>query len=127
MEPSPPRVPEQTLPGPPLSPFGVPYIPRSQVDLGRWIGPPEGTTPFIVVGLVRNPATKDQERGSPAVEPLTSGTADLTISDRSVMPYHRADPPSLTSDEANHNLNGLGSSSPPRVSPLGNRIIRRVI
>jgi hypothetical protein len=127
MEPSPPRVPEQTLPGPPLSPFGVPYIPRSQVDLGRLTGPPEGTTPFTVAGLVRNPTTKDQERGSPTMEPLTRGTTDLTISDRPTTSYHRADPPSPTLDEANHNPNGSRSDSPPRVSPLGNCIIHRVI
>jgi hypothetical protein len=113
MEPSPPRVPEQTLPGPPLPPFGVLYMLGSQVDLGRLIGPPEGTAPFTVVGLIRNPATKDQERGSPTVEPLTRGTIDLTISDRPATPYHRADPPSPTLDEANHKPNGSGSGSPP--------------
>jgi hypothetical protein len=58
MEPSPPRVPKQML-----------------------TGPPEGTTPFTVARLVRNSATEDQERVSPAVEPLTRGTADLMISD----------------------------------------------
>jgi hypothetical protein len=34
---------------------------------------------------------------------------------------------SPTLDEANPNPNGSGSGSPPRLSPLGNRIIRRVI
>jgi hypothetical protein len=104
MEPSPPRVPKQML-----------------------TRPPEGTTPFTVARLVRNSATEDQERVSPAVEPLTRGMADLMISDQSATPYHRANPPSPTLDEANHNPNGSGSSSPPRVSPLGNRIIPRVI
>jgi hypothetical protein len=34
---------------------------------------------------------------------------------------------SPTSDTANPNPNGLGSGSPPRISPLSNRVIRRVI
>jgi hypothetical protein len=40
MEPSPPRAPKQSLPGPPLPLFGVPYTPRSQVDFGRLVRPP---------------------------------------------------------------------------------------
>jgi hypothetical protein len=127
MELSPPIVPEQSLPGPPLPPFDIPYTPRSQVDLGQLVGPPKGATLFMVVGLVRAPATEEQERGLPMVEPLTRGTADLTISDRPATPYHRADPTSPTPDGANPNPNGLGSGSPPRLSPLGNRIICRVI
>jgi hypothetical protein len=127
MEPSPPRVSEQLLPRPPLPPFGVPYIPRSQVNLGRLTGPLEGTTPFTVGGLVRNPTTEDHERGSPTVELLTRGTADLTISDRPATPYYRADPPSPTSDGAHPNPNGSGSDSPSRLSPLDNHIIHRVI
>jgi hypothetical protein len=120
MEPSAPR-----SPGSSLQPFDAPYTPRTQVDLGRLGGPLEGITPFMVAGLVRTPTTKEQERGSPAVEPLTRGTTDLTISDRSPTPYYRADPPSPTPDSANPNR--LGSDSPLRISPLGNRIIRRVI
>jgi hypothetical protein len=122
MEPSPPRSPE-----PSLSPFGAPYTPRTQVDLGRLAGPTEGITPFTVVGLVRTPATEEQERGSLTVEPLTRGTVDLTISDRPATPFHRPDPPSPTPEEANPNPNGLGSESPPWISRLGNRVIRRVI
>jgi hypothetical protein len=61
------------------------------------------------------------------VEPLTRSTADLTITDRLATPYHRADPSSLTPEEANPHPNGLGSGSPPRLSPLGNRIIHQVI
>jgi hypothetical protein len=52
---------------------------------------------------------------------------DLTISDRPATPYHKADPPSPTSDTANPNPNGLGSDSPPRISPLDNRVICQVI
>jgi hypothetical protein len=126
MEPSPPRVPEQSLSGPPLLPFGVPYIPRSQVDLGRLTGPPEGATPFTVARLVRAP-TIEQVRGSPAVEPLTRGTVGLSITDRTAIPYHRLDPPSPTREETNPNPNSLGSGSPLRISPLGNRIIHQVI
>jgi hypothetical protein len=122
MEPSPPR-----SPGPPLSPFDVPYTPRSQVDLGRLAGRPEGITPFMVAGLIRTPATEEQERGSLVVEPLTRGMTNLTISDRPITPYHRADPPSPTPDMANLNPNGLRSGLPPRISPLGNRTIYRVI
>jgi hypothetical protein len=126
MEPSPPRVLEQTLPGPPLPTFGVPYTPRSQVDLGRLVRPPEGTTSFTVAGLVRAPTT-DEGRGSPVMEPLTGGTVDLSITDRPATPYHRPNPPSPTPKEENPNPNGLGSGSPPRLSPLGNHIICRVI
>jgi hypothetical protein len=61
------------------------------------------------------------------VEPLTRGMTDLTIINRPTTPYHRADPPSLTPDEANPNPNWSGSGSQPRLSPLGNRITRRVI
>jgi hypothetical protein len=74
----------------------------------------------------KNPCNK-RRKGQPVVEPLIWGTADLTISDRPTTPYHRADPPSPTSDTANANPNGLGSSSPPWMSPLGNRVIHRVI
>jgi hypothetical protein len=126
MEPSPPRVPEQSLPGPPPSPFGVPYTSRSQVDLGRLSGPPEGANPFTVAGLVRAPATEEGRR-SPAIETLTMGTTDLSITDRPATPYHIPDPPSPTPEEANPNPNGLGSGSLPRISPLGNRDIRQVI
>jgi hypothetical protein len=80
-----PRVPEQTLPGPPRAPFGVPYTTRSQVDLRRLARPPEGATPFTVVGLVRAP-TIEQGRGSPAMEPLTRSTTDLSITDRLATP-----------------------------------------
>jgi hypothetical protein len=82
MEPSPPRAPEQSLPRPPLPLFGVPYTPRSQVDL-RWLArPPEGVTIFMVATPRRTLATEEEEMGSPAVEPLTRGTTDLTISDQ---------------------------------------------
>jgi hypothetical protein len=121
-----PRVIEQSLPGTPLPPFGVPHTPRLQVDLGRLVGPPEGATPFMVAGLVRAPAT-EEGRGSLAVETLTMGTVDLSIIDRPATPYHRPDPPSPTPKEANPNPNGSGSGSPSWISPLGNRIIRRVI
>jgi hypothetical protein len=126
MKPSPPRVPEQSLPGPPLPPFGVPYTPRSQVDLGWLVGPLEGATPFTVAALVRAPTT-EEGRGSLAVETLTRGTTDLLITDQPATPYHRPDPLSPTPEEANPNPNGAGSGSPPRISPLGNRIIHQVI
>jgi hypothetical protein len=115
------------LPGPPLPPFGAPYIPRIQVDLGQLVGPLGGITSFTVARLVRTPATEEEGRGSPAVEPLTRGTMDLLITDRPATPYHRLDPPSPTPNETNSNYNGSGSDSPPRLSPLGNMIIRRVI
>jgi hypothetical protein len=70
---------------------------------------------------------REQGGGSPAVEPLIRSTTDLTIIDRPATPYHRPDPPSLRSEEANPNPNGSGSGSSPRISPLGNRIIRRVL
>jgi hypothetical protein len=82
MEPSPPRSLGSSMLRPSLPPFGAPYTPRSQVDLGRLAGPPKGITPFTVAGLVRTIATQEQERGSSAVEPLTRGVTDLTISDR---------------------------------------------
>jgi hypothetical protein len=113
MEPSPPRATKQTLNGPPLPPFGIPYTPRSQVDLARLAGPPEAATPFMVAGLERAPTIEEQERGSPAVVPLTRGTADLTISDWSAPPYHIMDPPSPTPYGANPNPNGSGSGSLP--------------
>jgi hypothetical protein len=59
MEPSPPRSPGSSLPGPPLPPFGAPYTPRTQVDLGRLAGSLEGITPFTVAGLVRTPAIEE--------------------------------------------------------------------
>jgi hypothetical protein len=70
MKPSPPRSLETSLPEPP---FDAPYTPRTQVNLRRLAGPPEGITPFTVVGLVTTPATGEQERGSPAMKPLTRG------------------------------------------------------
>jgi hypothetical protein len=121
MEPSPPRSSGLSLP-----PFGVPYNPRTQVDLGQLAGPPEGITPFMVTGQRRTPTT-EEERGSLALEPLTRGTTDLMISDRPATPHPRADPPSPTSDMTNPNPNGSGSGSPPRLSLLGNQVIRRVI
>jgi hypothetical protein len=121
MEPSPPRSSGMSLP-----PFGVPYNPRTQVDLGRLAGPPEGITPFMVTGQRRTPTT-EEERGSLALEPLTRGTTDLMISDRPATPHPRADPPSPTSDMTNPNPNGSGSGSPPRLSLLGNQVICRVI
>jgi hypothetical protein len=75
----------------------------------------------------KNPCIRRRKKGSLAVEPLTRGTADLSITDRSATPYHRVDPPSPTPDEANPNPNGSGFDSPPRLSPLGNRIICWVI
>jgi hypothetical protein len=54
------------------------------------------------------------------VEPLTRGTTNLTISDGPTTPFHRPDLASPTPDEANPNPNGLGSSSPLWMSPLGN-------
>jgi hypothetical protein len=127
MKASPPRSPGQSLPGPPLPLFSTPYIPRTQVDLGRLAIPPKGITPFTVADLVRTPTTEEERRGSPAVKPLTRGTTDLSITDQPATPFHRADPPSPTPDTTNPNPNGLGSGSPPRLSPLGNRIFRRVI
>jgi hypothetical protein len=124
MEPSPPRSPGSLLSGLSLLPFGVPYTRRSQVDLGRLAGPLEGITPFMVAGPRITPATEEQERGSPAMEPLTRSRADLMISDWPATPYHREDPPSPTADMINPNPNGLGSGSPPQISPLGNRVIR---
>jgi hypothetical protein len=112
MEPSLLRVPEQSLLGPPLPPFGVPYTPRSQVDLGRLARPPEGATPFTMARLVRAPAT-EEGRGSLAVETLPMGTTDLSITDRLATPYHRLDLPSSTPEEANPNPNRSGSGSPP--------------
>jgi hypothetical protein len=61
------------------------------------------------------------------VEPLTRGTTDLMISDWPATPFHRWDPPSPTTEEENPNPNGSGSGSPPWISPIGNRVIRRVI
>jgi hypothetical protein len=61
------------------------------------------------------------------VEPLTRGTTNLTISDGLTTPLHRPDLASPTPDEANPNPNGLGSSSPLWMSPLGNWVIRQVI
>jgi hypothetical protein len=126
MEPSPPRVPEQTLPEPPLPPFGVPHTPRLQVDHGRLDGPPEGVIPSTVARLVRAPTT-EEGWGSSAVDPLTRGTTDLSITNRPATPYHKPDPPSPTAEQGNPNPNGLGSGSPPRLSPLGNHIIHQVI
>jgi hypothetical protein len=79
-----------------------------------------------MVGQRRDSAT-EEERGQLVVEPLPWGTVDLMISDLPGTPYHRADPPSPTLDTANPNSNRLGSGSSPRISPLGNRIICRVI
>jgi hypothetical protein len=81
MDPSPPR-----SPGPPLPPFGVPYNPRTQVNLGWLAGPPEGITPSTVARPKRTPET-EEERGSPVVEPPTRGTTDLTINDRLGTPH----------------------------------------
>jgi hypothetical protein len=111
MEPSPPR-----STGPPLPPFGVPYNPRSQVNLGQLAGPPKGITPFTVVGPRRTPAT-EEERGQPMVEPLIQGTTDLTISDRPTTPYHRADQPSPTPNTANPKPNGSSFGYPPQPGP----------
>jgi hypothetical protein len=122
MEPSPPRSPR-----PSLSPFGVPYHPRSQVDLGQLAGPLEGITPFMMPGPRRTPTSEEEEREAPTVEPVTQGMIDLTISHWPATPYHRADPPSPTPNTANPNPNGLGSDSLPQISPLGNRVIRQVI
>jgi hypothetical protein len=112
MEPSLSRVSEQSLSEPSLPPFDTPYIPRTQVDLERLVGPPEGTTLFTVAGLVRAPA-REQRLGSPAVEPLTMSTTDLMITDRPATPYHRLDPLSPPPEEANPNPNGSRSRSPP--------------
>jgi hypothetical protein len=61
---SPPRVPKQSLPRPPLPLFGIPYIPRSQVDLGRLAGPPEGATPFTVAALCcKKPCNRRSGKG----------------------------------------------------------------
>jgi hypothetical protein len=103
-------------PGPPLPPFGTPYIPKTQVDLGRLAGPPEAITPFTVVGLVRTPTTEEERRGLPMEKPLTRATMDLSITDRSATPFHGADLPSPTPDSTNPNPNGLGSGSPPRLT-----------
>jgi hypothetical protein len=115
MEPSPSR---STMP--PLLPFGTPYTPTSEVDLGCLARPPEGITPFTVARPRSAPATEGG--GSPAVESLAWCTIDLTISDRSGTP----DPPSPMPDTMNPNLNGSGSGSPARISPLGNQVIRQV-
>jgi hypothetical protein len=58
---------------------------------------------------------------------LAGPRSDLTISDRMGTPYTRTDPPSPKPDIGNPNPNGLGSNSPPRLSPLRNRVIYRVI
>jgi hypothetical protein len=79
-----------------------------------------------VSGLVRAPAI-EEGKGSPAVEPLTRGTIDLSITDRPATPYHRLDPLSPTPEEENPNPNGSSSDSPPQLSPLGNHIIRWVM
>jgi hypothetical protein len=126
MGPSPPRLIRPPLLGTPLPPFGAPYNPITQVDLGRLAGPPEGITPFTVAGPRRTPAI-EEERGQPAVEPQIWGTTDLTISDWLATPYHIVDPPSPTPDTANPNPNGSGSGSPPRISPLDIWVIHRVI
>jgi hypothetical protein len=78
MEPSPPTPNGPPLSGPPLPP--LPYNPRTQVNLGRLAKSPEGITSFMVAGPRRTPAT-EEERGSPAVEPLTRGMTDLMSSD----------------------------------------------
>jgi hypothetical protein len=121
MEPSPPRSPRPPLPGPPLPPFDVNYNPRTQVHC--WPGHRRAS---LCSRWQRTPATKE-EREQPAVEPLIQGMTDLTISDQPATTYHRADPPSPTPDMANPNPNMSGSSSLPRISPLGNRVIHRVI
>jgi hypothetical protein len=90
--------------------------PQEHKFLGQLAEPPEGITP--VARLVRTPAIEEQERGSPMVQPLTRGTTDLMINDRTATAYHRADPPSLTPDSTNPNSNGLESDSPSRISPL---------
>jgi hypothetical protein len=126
MRPSSLRLIGPPLLGPPLPSFSAPYNPRTEVNLERLAGPPEDITPFTVAEPRRTPAT-EEERGQPMVEPLMRGTTDLTISDRPATPYHIADPPSLTPDIANPNPNGLGSNSPSWISPLSNRVIRRVI
>jgi hypothetical protein len=100
---------------------------RCKSTLGGWPDHRRASPPFTVAGLVRTPTTEEERRGSSVVEPLTRGTSDLSITDRPTTPFHRADPPSPTPDLTNPNPNGLGSSSPPRLSPLGNNIICRVI
>jgi hypothetical protein len=82
MESLPLRAPEQLLPRPPLPRFGVHYIPRSQVNLGRLARPLEGATPFTVAASRRTTSTEEEGRGSPVVEPLTRGTADLSVTGR---------------------------------------------
>jgi hypothetical protein len=76
MESSPPR--STILP---LPPFGMPYNPRTSVDLRHLVGLPEGITPFMATGP-RSALAKEGERGSPAVESLIRGMTDLTITDR---------------------------------------------
>jgi hypothetical protein len=80
----------------------------------------------MVVGP-RSALAIEGERASPVVEPLAHHIAELTIIARLRTPHSRIDPPSSTPDTVNPNPNGLGSSSPPRLSPLGNWVIRRVI
>jgi hypothetical protein len=108
MKPSPPRVPEQSLPSHCCHRLAYP----ASQDLGRLVGPPEGASPFTMAAPRRTPGT-EEGRGSLAVERLTRGTTDLSIIDRPTTSYHRVDPPSLTSEEANPNPNGLGSGSSP--------------
>jgi hypothetical protein len=65
-------------------------------------------------------------RGSSAVDSLVWCTVDLTISGQSGTPTTCEDLPSPS--PAAENPNGSGSGSPPpRLSPLGNRFIRRMI
>jgi hypothetical protein len=65
---------------PPLLPFEMPYNPRTSVELRRLVGQLGGITPFMMAGS-RSALATEEERGSPAVEPLTRGTTDLMISD----------------------------------------------
>jgi hypothetical protein len=74
----------------------------------------------------KNPCNRIRRKGV-TVEPMTRGTTDLMISDQPATPYHRTDPPPPTLDTTNPNPNRLGSSSPPRIYPLGNQVIHRVI
>jgi hypothetical protein len=82
---------------------------------------------FVTRGVTEEPLQQKKKRGQLAVEPLIQGMTDLTISNRPTTPYYRADPPSPTPDTIKSNLNGLGSGSSQRISPLDNRVIHRVI
>jgi hypothetical protein len=107
--------------GPLLPLFRVPYNPRTQVDLGQLAGPLEGITPFTVAKPRRTLVVED-ERGSPVVEPLIRGTADRSATPTPEQIHHH---PHRTQQTLT--LTDQASVHQPRLSPLGNWVIRQVI